>query len=85
MLNVTVILAKLVVVLNKEVFGSSGMKIIIGYCLLILTIVALILVYVYILKKKVYAKDIIGLLIDSWEVLGLAIALILVLLILILK
>ena len=55
-----------------------------GTILLSVTIISTILLYVYIYKKKVYRKDLLGLLFDSWEIISVAIVLILVSLVLIL-
>lgn len=61
------------------------MNVIIGWILLVLTIISLIMIYFIIFKKKVYNKDFFGLIVDSWEIVAFAIALILVSLVLILK
>ena len=53
------------------------MKRILGFSIIIFDIIALIIVYLVIAKKGVYKGDIIGLLIDSWEVIGLFIAIML--------
>lgn len=58
---------------------------ILGCVLLIVTMVSLIAIYWYVFKSKVYDKDIFGLIVGSWEVVGLAITLILVSLVLIFK
>lgn len=58
---------------------------ILGCLLLIVTIVSLIVIYLFIFKNKVYDKDFFGLIVDSWEIIALAIALILVSLVLIFK
>lgn len=49
-----------------------------GYLLLIFTLVSLIVIYLLIFKNKTYHKDFLGLIVDSWEVIALALALILV-------
>lgn len=58
---------------------------ILGWGLLTATIVSLILIYWYVFKSKEYVNDIFGLIMDSWDVVGLAIVLILVSLVLIFK
>jgi hypothetical protein len=61
------------------------MEKVLGVSILLITIVSLAFIYSHIAKNKIYAKDLFGLIVDSWEVAGLAIALILVSLFLILK
>ena len=58
---------------------------ILGWVLLTFTIVSVIVIYRYVFKSKVYDKDIFGLIVESWDVVGLAIVLTLVSLVLIFK
>jgi len=54
------------------------MKQILGFILIIVTVISLIAIYAYIYKSDKYKGDMFSLFIDSWEVLGLSIAIILV-------
>ena len=54
------------------------MKQMIGFILIIMTVISLILIYAYIYKSDKYKGDMFGLLVDSWEVISLSIAIILV-------
>jgi hypothetical protein len=68
----------------KKVKGDDRrMRETLGYLLLTVTIVSFIALYFYIFKKKVYDKDFFGLIVDSWEVVGLTLVLVLVSLVLI--
>ena len=56
-----------------------------GLGIILFDIIALILIYIYINHKGVYKGDFWGLLLDSWEIIGLFIALFLLGLVLCLK
>jgi len=75
----------IILVISNIVPMPSLMEKMLGVLILLITIVSLVFIYSYILKNKIYANDLFGLIVDSWEVAGLAIALILVSLFLILK
>lgn len=57
----------------------------IGLGIILLTVIALIVMYIYIIRKGVYKGDFIGLLLDSWEIIGLSIAFLLFGLVMFLK
>ncbi len=59
------------------------MKKIIGLGLILFDVIALIVIYIIIAKKGAYKGDLTGLLLDSWEVIGLFIAIFLIGLVLI--
>lgn len=61
------------------------MKQMIGFILIIVTIISLIVIYAYIYKSDKYKGDMFGLWVDSWEVIGLSVAIILVGLVLVFK
>jgi hypothetical protein len=54
------------------------MKQLIGFILIIVTVISLIAIYAYIYKSGKYKGDMVGLCVDSWEVIGLSVAIILV-------
>ena len=56
-----------------------------GLGTILLDIIMLIATYIYIIRKGVYKGDFIGLLLDSWEIIGLFIALLLLGLVMLLK
>lgn len=53
------------------------MKKIIGVCLVAFDFIALIVIFLIVIKSKAYKGDIIEMLIDSWEVIALFIAIML--------
>ena len=57
----------------------------IGLGIILFDIISLIAIYLFINRKGVYKGDFIGLLLDSWEIIGLFIALLLLGLVLLLK
>ncbi len=61
------------------------MRRVFGIIILMFTFISLIIIYRIIFKNKVYDKDWFGLVVDSWEIVALAISLILVGLVLIFK
>ena len=57
----------------------------IGLGIILFDVISLIAIYFFINRKGVYKGDFIGLLLDSWEIIGLFIALLLLGLVLIFK
>ena len=56
-----------------------------GLGIILLDIIAMAVLYIHINRKGVYKGDFIGLVLDSWEIIGLFIALLLLGLVMILK
>ncbi len=57
----------------------------IGLGIILLDVISLIVIYIYIIHKGVYKGDFMGLLLDSWEIIELFIALLLLGLVMLLK